>query len=169
MGFVVLSPSGLQAILFYLLVYAIMTTGAFLVVVALNNRASGEEIEDYAGLGFRQPMLGAIMFLFLISLTGLPPTAGFIGKFYLFAAAGEAGLWWLAILGVLNSVVSLYYYMRIARSMYFERSEATGKVRLAQAHIVLLLLLAAPTLVLGVYWSPIKSFADHSLNLLFGG
>ncbi len=169
MGFVVLSANGLAAVLFYLFVYAIMTIGAFLVVVALNNRVSGEEIDDYAGLGFREPLVAAMMFLFLISLTGLPPTAGFIGKFYLFAAAGEAGLWWLAILGVLNSVVSLYYYMRIARAMYFTPPELSGRVGLAQAHLILLVVLAVPTLVLGVFWSPLKEFADQSLRMLLGG
>lgn len=170
MGFVLLSQSGLQAILFYLLVYAIMTLGAFLVVIALNNRLSGDEIDDYAGLGFREPLLGVSMFVFLISLTGLPPTAGFIGKFYLFAAVVETNQWWwLAILGVLNSVVSLYYYMRIAKAMYFTRPEGEGPLGLAQAHVLLVAILAVPTLVLGIFWSPLKDFADHSLRLLMGG
>ena len=169
MGFVLLSETGLQAILFYLLVYAIMTLGAFLFVIALNNRMGSENIEDYAGLGFREPVLAVAMFVFLISLTGLPPTAGFIGKFYLFAAAGEAGMWWLAVLGVLNSVVSLYYYMRVAKAMYFTRSEATGSLGLALPHTVLIVLLCIPIVVLGLFWGPVKALADRSVNGFWGG
>jgi NADH-quinone oxidoreductase subunit N len=169
MGFVLLSQSGLQAILFYLLIYAIMTLGSFLVVIALNNRLGSENIEDYAGLGFREPVLAVAMFVFLISLTGLPPTAGFIGKFYLFAAAGEAGMWWLAILGVLNSVVSLYYYMRVAKAMYFTPAVGEGRLGLAAPHMVLIVLLCIPMLVFGLYWGPVKGLADRSVTGLWGG
>lgn len=168
MGFVLLSQAGLQAILFYLLIYAIMTLGAFLVVIALNNRLGSENIEDYAGLGFREPVLAVAMFVFLISLTGLPPTGGFIGKFYLFAAAGEAGMWWLAILGVLNSVVSLYYYMRVAKAMYFTPAPAQGRLGLAMPHLVLIVLLTIPTLVLGLFWGPVKGLADRSVLGFWG-
>jgi len=169
MGFVLLTEAGLAAILFYLLVYALMNLGAFLVVIALNNRLSSENIDDYAGLGYREPLLAGAMTLFLFSLTGLPPTAGFIGKFYLFAAAGDAGLWWLAIAGVLNSVVSLYYYMRIAKAMYFEGQDAKGSLGLSRSHIVLVVILAVPTLVLGLFWGPFKALADSSLGYLLGG
>jgi NADH-quinone oxidoreductase subunit N len=169
MGFVLLTQSGLQAILFYLLIYAIMTLGAFLVVIALNNRLGSEDIEDYAGLGFREPLLAASMFVFLISLTGLPPTAGFIGKFYLFAAVGEMGMWWLAILGVLNSVVSLYYYMRIAKAMYFTPATEQGPLGLAVPHVVLVVLLVIPTVIFGVYWAPLKGLADRSVIGFWGG
>jgi NADH-quinone oxidoreductase subunit N len=169
MGFVLLTESGLSAIMFYLLVYALMNLGAFLVVIALNNRLNSENIEDYAGLGYREPLLAGSMTLFLFSLTGLPPTAGFIGKFYLFAAAGERGLWWLAILGVLNSVVSLYYYMRIVKTMYFTRSAESGGLGLATSHMALIALLAVPTFVLGLFWGPLKTVTDSSLAYLFGG
>ena len=169
MGFVLLTESGLSAILFYLLVYALMNLGAFLVVIALNNRLDGENIEDYAGLGFREPFLAAAMMLFLFSLTGLPPTAGFVGKFYLFAAAVQSNLWWLAIFGVINSVISLYYYMRIARAMYFVETTERGSLGLARAHVVMVLVLAVPTLVLGLYWGPLKAIADRSLGGMLGG
>jgi NADH-quinone oxidoreductase subunit N len=169
MGFVLLTQTGLQAILFYLLVYAIMNLGAFLVVIALNNRLSSERIDDYAGLGYREPLVAAAMMVFLFSLTGLPPTAGFIGKFYLFAAVVHSQLWWLAVIGVLNSVISLYYYMRVAKSMYFEAAPESGSLRLAVTHRVLLVVLAVPTLVLGLAWGPVKALADASLAYLFGG
>jgi NADH-quinone oxidoreductase subunit N len=168
MGFVLLTEAGLSAILFYLLVYALMNLGAFLVVIALNNRLDGEHIDDYAGLGFREPVVAGAMMLFLFSLTGLPPTAGFIGKFYLFAAAVQSNLWWLALFGVINSVISLYYYMRIARAMYFVESSERGALGLARAHVVMVLVLAVPTLVLGLYWGPLKAVADRSLSAMWG-
>lgn len=169
MGFVVLSPTGLQAILFYLLVYAIMTLGAFLVVIALNNRLSSEELGDYEGLGYREPVLGALMTLFMFSLTGLPPTSGFIGKYLLFVSVIEADMWWLALVGAINSVISLAYYMRVPWAMYFSRGEGQGALGLAPVHMVLLWILGIPTLVFGLYWGPLKRVADTSVAYLFGG
>ena len=86
MGFVLLTDAGLQAILFYLLVYALMNLGAFLYVVAINNHLKSEHLDDYVGLGFRAPWAGVMMVIFLVSLTGIPPFAGFVGKFCLFMA-----------------------------------------------------------------------------------
>ena len=97
MGFVLLTEAGLAAILFYLLVYTLMNLGAFFFVVAINNHLKSEELADYVGLGFRAPWAGAMMVVFLASLTGIPPFAGFIGKFYLFAAVLDKEWFWLAI------------------------------------------------------------------------
>ena len=165
MGFLLLTVAGLQAILFYLLVYAVMNLGAFLFVVTINNHLRSEEIQDYAGLGFRAPWAAAMMFIFLISLTGLPPTAGFIGKFYLFAEVMHQQWYWLAIVGVLNSVISLFYYMKIARAMYFTKARDghDGRLRLAPLHVVVLAVLVVPTLVFGVYWAPLKAAADEAI------
>lgn len=165
MGFLMLTAAGLQAILFYLLVYALMNLGAFLFVVALNNSLKSEDLEDYAGLGFRSPWAAAMMVVFLFSLTGLPPTAGFIGKFYLFAAVMQEGWYWLAIVGVLNSVVSLFYYMKIARTMYFTKAPADAPaVPIAPLHYVMMVLLAVPTLALGLYWGGFKDLADRAIQ-----
>ncbi|MBK6900404.1 MAG: NADH-quinone oxidoreductase subunit N [bacterium] len=165
MGFLMLTAAGLQAILFYLLVYALMNLGAFLFVVALNNSLKSEHIDDYAGLGFRSPWAAAMMVVFLFSLTGLPPTAGFIGKFYLFAAVMQEGWYWLAIVGVLNSVVSLFYYMKIARTMYFTKAPADAPaVPIAPLHYVMMVLLAVPTLILGLYWGGFKDLADRAIQ-----
>jgi NADH-quinone oxidoreductase subunit N len=165
MGFLLLTPAGLQAILFYLLVYALMNLGAFFVVVALNNRLRSEELADYEGLGFRAPWVAIMMMIFLFSLTGLPPTAGFIGKMYLFAEVVNRHYWWLAVIGVLNSVVSLFYYMKVAKAMYFARDEAAarGPLRLAPLHMAILVLLAVPTVLFGIWWSPLKSLADRAM------
>ena len=170
MGFLLLTQAGLQAILFYLLVYAIMNLGAFLFVVAINNRLRSEELEDYAGLGFRAPWAAAMMIVFLFSLTGLPPTAGFIGKFYLFAEVMNREYFWLAIVGVLNSVISLFYYMRIARAMYFTAAPDGAEPRLALSplHMVVLAALAVPTLVFGIYWAPLKAMADQAIGRFAG-
>lgn len=168
MGFVLLTVSGLQAILFYLIVYAIMTLGSFLVVIALNNRLPSEDLSGYRGLGFREPWVAAAMFVFLISLVGLPPTAGFVAKLYLFKAVIEAGMWWLVLLAIFNSVISLYYYMRIMKAMYFESGEGSGTLGLARMHVVLIVLLVVPTILFGVAWGPVKQMADRGMTLLGG-
>jgi NADH-quinone oxidoreductase subunit N len=171
MAFLMLTGEGLQAILFYLLIYSIMNLGAFLFVVAINNSIRSEHLDDYNGLGLRSPWAAAMMTVFLFSLTGLPPTAGFIGKFYLFAEVMRQEWYWLAIVGVLNSVVSLYYYMKIARNMYFrtyEGAEEGAVVSIAPLHMVSLALLAIPTLVFGLYWSPLKALADRAIEQFWG-
>ncbi|MGH7828737.1 MAG: NADH-quinone oxidoreductase subunit N, partial [Candidatus Binatia bacterium] len=118
-----LNEEALRAILFYLISYFIMNLGAFAVAIAVINEFKTEDMDAFKGLG-RRPGKGAwialFMTLFLFSLTGLPPTVGFIGKFYLFTAVIDAKLYALAVIGVLNSVVSLYYYARIVKYMYFE-------------------------------------------------
>jgi NADH-quinone oxidoreductase subunit N len=110
-----------SAVMYYLLVYAFMTMGAFALVCALENRGDtrGLELEDLSGLGLRRPMLGVAMAVFMFAMAGIPPTAGFFGKYYIFNAAIERGLTWLAVVGVLNSALSLYYYLRIVVYMYF--------------------------------------------------
>jgi NADH-quinone oxidoreductase subunit N len=110
---------GAQSVLFYTLAYTLMNLGAFAVVILLGRR--GEEnvlIADYAGLGARQPVLAAVMSIFMLSLAGVPPTAGFVGKFYIFSAAIQAGQVALAVIGVLASVISVYFYLRVIYVMY---------------------------------------------------
>jgi NADH-quinone oxidoreductase subunit N len=170
MGLLLLTRAGLAAILFYLFVYALMNLGAFLFVVALNNRLRSEEIADYAGLGFRAPWAAIMMTVFLFSLTGLPPTAGFIGKMYLFAEVINRQYFWLAVVGVLNSVVSLFYYMKIAKAMWFAGDEANrrGALRLEPLHVAVLALLAVPTVALGLTWSYFKGLADWAVARIAG-
>jgi NADH-quinone oxidoreductase subunit N len=110
-----------SSIMFYLLVYALMTMGAFALVSALENRGDtrGLELEDFGGLGLRRPLIGLTMALFMFAMAGIPPTAGFFAKYYVFNAAVERGITWLAVVGVLNSALSLYYYLRVVVYMYF--------------------------------------------------
>ena len=118
-------PAGLTGLLFYLLAYAFMNLGAFTVVVALEQREDRHLLlEDYAGLGFRYPLLGLAMALFMFSLSGLPPTAGFMAKVYVFGAAVEQGYIVLVVIGVLNSLISLYYYLRPIVLMYMQEARA---------------------------------------------
>ena len=119
---------GGAAVLFTLLVYALMTLGAFAVVIAIGRRGEpNEDIEDYAGLGFRYPFLSASMVIFMLSLAGIPSLAGFTGKFFLFSAAIEKGYVWLVIIATLNSVVSIYYYAGVLVQMYM--GEGTREVQ----------------------------------------
>lgn len=118
-GMIAKGENGGSAVLFYLLGYALMNLGAFAVVIALGKRGEpNERLDDYAGVGFRQPFLGFAMSVFMLSLAGVPPLVGFAGKFYIFAAAVKAGYVGLAVIGVLNSVVSMYYYVGVLVKMY---------------------------------------------------
>lgn len=171
MGFVLLSADGLRAMLFYLVVYLIMNLGAFLVVIIVANASpgltGGEEITDYAGLGWKAPFLAAAMTVFLFSLTGIPPTAGFIGKFYLFAAIfSKEEFYWLAVVGILNSVVSLYYYARIIKAMFMTESSDKTALKLSPSHVALLSVLLVPTIFFGVYWAPLAQFVARSVEFL---
>ncbi len=119
-----IAPEAVRAALFYLLGYAFTNLGAWGVVLAMEKAdGDGLAIEDYAGLGRRKPALALAMALFMLSLTGMPPTIGFVGKFYIFRAAIDAGLIWLAIIGVLTSLISAYYYLRVIVVMYMREGE----------------------------------------------
>ena len=170
MGFVVLSNDGLRAMLFYLVVYYLMTLGAFVVVLVVANNTGREDLDGFRGLAWRGGALPAVaMAIFLFSLTGLPPLAGFIGKFYLFAAVVKQELYYLAFVGILNSVISLYYYARIVKTMFLDDPLGTeGEVMLDVHNGSLLAVLSVVTVILGVYWAPIFDFADRSAHFFLG-
>ena len=170
MGFVVLSNDGLRAMLFYLIVYYLMTLGAFVVVLVVANNTGHEDLDGFRGLAWRGGALPAIaMGVFLFSLTGLPPLGGFIGKFYLFAAVIKHEFYYLAVVGILNSVVSLYYYARIVKTMFLDNPVGTeGEVRLDLHNGSILTVLSLATIILGVYWAPVFDFADRSARFFLG-
>ena len=151
MGGVLLTAEGIGAILFYLVVYLFMNLGAFYVVVLIANEVGSEMIDGYRGLSSRAPLVAGAMAIFLFSLTGIPPFAGFFGKWVLFTAVIDKGLYWLAFVGLLNSVVSLYYYARIVRAMYLESAEETETERVAfsTGTFALLSVFVVPTVVIG--------------------
>jgi NADH-quinone oxidoreductase subunit N len=171
LGFCVFSEAGTAAILFYIATYCLMNLGAFLVVIAVAEQSDGDEsIEAFKGLGGRSPVLAICMAIFLFSLTGLPPFAGFVGKFYIFAslvrtAGGGWWFWFIAIVGVLNSVVSLFYYARVLKAMYLTPADKADGIQVRPAFGATTLVLALPTLVLGVYWSPVYDFVTTSLTM----
>jgi NADH-quinone oxidoreductase subunit N len=162
------SKLGSGSVLFYLAAYTFMNLGAFAVVIALAG-PKGERvtIDDYAGLGLKYPFLGAAMALFMFSLAGIPPTGGFMGKFYIFSAAIQANYLGLAIIGVLNSVISVYYYLRITVVMYMSQGEAEPAAgRLSPALALAVLIAVLGTLQLGLFPSRFIEVALRSVGAL---
>jgi NADH-quinone oxidoreductase subunit N len=166
MGVVVLNDKGIAAVIIYFIMYLFMNLGAFYVVMLVANKTNSEDIGQYKGLGYRAPLLSVAMAIFLISLTGLPPTAGFIGKLYLFAALLDARWIWLAVIGVINSVISLYYYARILRYMFLrEPTEQGSSLKILRSEAVILLILIIPTIVFGLYFTPLVDLANASVSI----
>jgi NADH-quinone oxidoreductase subunit N len=120
------TEKGIQSVVFYLAIYMVMTLGVFAVILLMKRRnMMVESIADLSGLASSHPMLALAMAIFMFSLAGIPPLAGFWGKLYIFMAAVEAKLFWPAVLGVLASVVASYYYLRIVKVMYFDEGTET--------------------------------------------
>jgi NADH-quinone oxidoreductase subunit N len=163
------SDTGTAAVMFYLAAYAFMNIGAFAVVTYFGRQ--GERyvnVEDLAGLGSRQPMVAAMMTLFLLSLIGVPLTGGFFGKFYIFKAALDSNLVWLSVIGLLNSAVAAYYYLRIIVVMYFqEPGEAAGSALPVTPGVRLAIVACAlGTMILGIFPSWLLDFAGKSAMLV---
>ncbi|MDR3611475.1 MAG: NADH-quinone oxidoreductase subunit N [Ignavibacteriaceae bacterium] len=167
LGMAVLSNQGMIAIIIYFAVYAITNLGAFFVVMLIANKIGSENIDDYKGLGYSQPFLGVSLAIFLISLTGLPPTAGFIGKLYLFIALVDAKMITLAVIALLNSVVALYYYIRVLKNLFLSRpANGTFEFKVSFSNGLVLVLLAAPIIILGIYFTPLVDLAKNSMQIL---
>jgi NADH-quinone oxidoreductase subunit N len=144
--------------LYYLVVYVLTTLGAFgIVALARHEDDGGTAIESFAGLGFTRPWLGLAMSVFMFSLAGIPPTAGFVGKFYIFSGAVQQGHWVLAVIGVMAALVSVYYYLRVVVIMYMRPAPAGESVLIpANATILAAMVLAvAGILLFGVYPGPL--------------
>lgn len=122
-GLVTMTPDGAGAAMYYLLMYVVTNIAAFGVVILVSNKTGADDMKDFYGLSRRSPYLALAMMLALLSLGGIPPTAGFVGKFFIFKATIDAGLWWLALIGVLNAFIALYYYFNVIKYMYLYRSE----------------------------------------------
>jgi len=161
MGVACATSKGFQAVYFYFIAYLVMNLGAFLVVEIVSNKTGSEGMESFKGLGRRGgygTILGIVMTIFLLSLTGVPPFVGFVGKFYIFSAVVEAKLYWLAIVGIVNSVISLYYYMRVVKTMFFDESTDQAPFTVDAARLgTLAIFLAVLTIVLGLFWQPIST------------
>ena len=171
MALPMMSNSSIEGVMMYLIMYLFMNLGAFFVVIYIKDQMGGEDYNSFNGLGWKMPYVAIPMALFMVALTGLPPTAGFVGKFYIFAAVIESGsrFYWLAFVGVINSVISLYYYIRVVRHMYLlgERNDEfinpSSKLVLS-----LLVVLAIPSFVFGWYFSPIAEWISRSTTMFQG-
>ncbi|MGQ9819093.1 MAG: NADH-quinone oxidoreductase subunit N [Candidatus Kapaibacteriales bacterium] len=169
MGVAVMTQTGIASVLLYVFVYMIMNLGAFICVMLVANELNSEEISEFEGLGYRMPLLSALFSILLFSLIGLPPTAGFIAKFYVFAAVIDAGLIWLAVVGVLNSVISLYYYVKIMRNLYIRGIDSNhSSISVTKLGLGLTFILAFFTLLFGIYFSPLLNWANLSSNIFLG-
>jgi NADH-quinone oxidoreductase subunit N len=169
LGIIATTNTGKAAVLFYLLTYAVTNMGALGIVALLGTpQKPHDELRDFAGLWKSRPGLAALMTLFLLSLGGFPPTAGFIGKWYIFSAAVERGHYWLAIIGVLTSVVSVFFYLRVVVMMYMaERDGAQEPARVTGFGMVALALSIVVIFYLGILPTPVLDFAGKSIATIF--
>jgi NADH-quinone oxidoreductase subunit N len=177
MGLAAVSERGVQAVMIYLLVYLVMNLGAFLVVIWVAEATGSESILDYKGLSKRQPIAAIAFAIFLFSLTGIPPFAGFAGKWYLFYAvfervSGPGGNWYavLALIGGLNTAISLYFYVRVIKAMFIDRAYVADPApfRAKPGYALLLGGFSAAILVFGLWWSPMIAWTQASLQLFRG-
>lgn len=160
--------SGISAALFYLLAYAFFNMGAFVTVILVESKSGGSNhIDAFRGLASRHPWLAVFLALFMFSLSGFPPTAGFFGKFYIFAAAIKVGLIWLVIAAVLNSLISVFYYLRPVKAAFFDsRQEGGNPLRLSPLMVVALVITVAGTLILGIFPGYFLKLATSSVFML---
>jgi NADH-quinone oxidoreductase subunit N len=167
-GMVAGGEAGGTAVLFYLVGYTVMTLGAFAVVTAIGRRGEpNENLDDYAGVGFRHPFLGLAMIVFMLSLAGIPPLVGFVGKFYIFSAAVQSGYIALTVIGVLNSVISVYYYVGVLVRMYMTEGTLEIPVLSSRPYLVAALVVTiAGTILLGLFPSPLFELARQSFRAL---
>ncbi len=159
---------GNDAILFYLLTYLFANLGAFAVIIAVSEAIGSEEIHDYSGLGRRSPFLAFSMLVFLLSLAGVPPLAGFVGKLYIFVAAMKEGLYVLISVGLINIVISMYYYLIVVKKMYITEPHDSSSIRVSGPIKAVLYVCLAGTLIIGIYPQPFTDWVV-SATMMFSG
>ena len=158
-----LGPSG---VLFYLAAYAVTNLAAFFAVMAIANRTGSDQIDDLAGMAKRAPILSGVLALSMISLIGIPPTAGFMGKLYLFNAAVSSDLVWLAVVGVLNSVVSAYYYLRVIKTVYLAPAESEERITYSSPVLVAVAVSAIGILLIGILPGPLFEITESAVRTI---
>jgi NADH-quinone oxidoreductase subunit N len=164
-GMVAGNEYGLKGVLFYAMLYVFSNLGAFAVATAVEVETGSTSIEAFKALGKRSPMLAAIMTVCLLSLAGIPPLAGFVGKFYLFSGAIGAGYLWLAFVGLLMSMVSVYYYLMVAKAMYIGTNDDMTPIKPDTSTRVALWICLAATVLIGVYPAPLSALAQTAIQL----
>lgn len=167
-GLVALSSFGTASVIFYLIGYIVTNIAAFAVVILFARSAGSDEIVDYAGMSRRSPGLALVLLVALLSLGGMPPLAGFVAKFYVFAAAVESGWIWLAFVGVLNAIIGLYYYMTILKVVYLYRSEDEDKpIAIPRSYALVLVICVIAILAIGTLSAPWLDWSVNSALSLF--
>jgi NADH-quinone oxidoreductase subunit N len=160
LGIISGTPAGLSSVLNYMLIYAFMNVGAFAVVIMLRTEGfTGENITDYEGLSKTHPTAAALMLVFMFSLTGIPPMAGFMGKFYLFMSAINAGYTWLVIIAVLFSAISAYFYLRIVMLMYMKEPKEAVQLNASPGLGLALAMTATAVILIGVLPAKVLALA----------
>jgi NADH-quinone oxidoreductase subunit N len=162
------TPQGVQGLLIYVAIYIPMTAGTFVCILSMR-RSEGmvEGIDDLAGLSRTQPLMAAALAVFMFSLAGVPPLAGFFGKWYVFLAAVQAKLYWVAIVGVLSSVVAAYYYLRIVKVMYFDEPAPAFERPMGRAMALVLTFATLFIVFFGIYPGPLVASAETAAAALF--
>jgi len=157
------NQTGMTAVVMYLFVYTFMNLGAWGIVIALRRQGvAGEDVDDLNGLFFRHPSAAVLMLIFMLSLAGIPPTAGFVAKYFLFASVIETGHTTIAIIAALNVAVGLYYYMRVVVAMFInEATERTG-LALSGGVVSVLMITVVLTLLMGIYPDPFIDLARRA-------
>lgn len=167
-GLVALSEFGAASLVFYLIAYVVTNLAAFAVVILFARTAGSEEISDYAGLSRRSPGLALVLLVALLSLAGMPPLVGFAAKFYVFAAAVRSGWIWLAFVGVLNSIIGLYYYLIVLKVVYLYRSEEEGiSIPVPRPHAIALLVCVFAIILIGTLSGPWLEWTLTAAQSLF--
>ena len=164
LGIIAGTPAGLSSVLIYMFIYAFMNIGAFAIVIMLRTEGfSGENISDYEGLAKTHPTAAALMLVFMFSLTGIPPMAGFMGKFYLFMSAINAGYTWLVIVAVLFSAISAYFYLRIVMLMYMKEPKEAVQLNTSPGLGLALAVTVAAVILIGILPGKVLALAQFAL------
>ncbi|MBI3242397.1 MAG: NADH-quinone oxidoreductase subunit N [Chloroflexi bacterium] len=168
MGIVAFTQQGVAATVLYLMAYVLTNLAAFGVVILFARAAGSDEIADYAGLSRRSPGLAMAMLVAFLSLGGMPPLVGFVSKFFVFAAAMQAGLVWLTFLGVINSIIGLYYYLIVLKMVYVKPApEGASAIPVPRAYAFALGLLCFGILLVGIVVTPLLNWATTAASTLF--
>lgn len=166
MGVSTLTTVGIESVIFYLIIYLFTNLVAFLVVIMMVEAQDDDRITAVRGLWKSAPYSAVFMTIALLSLIGIPPAAGFVGKVYIFYAILQSQMYWLAVIGALNTVISLYYYARIIKAMFFEDAPDVGSFTLKPVYLGLLIVLTIPIIYFGLFWNPLANYAKFCAQLI---
>lgn len=166
-GLLAADAAGVKGMLVYVVLYMVANVGAFAVTIAVHNQCGSDDIDDLSGLAQKSPLLAVVMTVSLLSMAGLPPMAGFVGKMYIFMAITDKGYFWLAILGLVLSMVSVYYYMLVVRTMYSKEAKDPQKFTTSSSLRIVALLSLIATLFIGIYPAPLAALANVAARSLW--